>query len=190
MKYGGSRSSRRRDRDRFNSSPRARRTASPSAGGSAAPTMDNLAASAAATRTLRRRISVEKELGRRRRQNGKSLLGALPFFDFDLLDQNAGRDGRDRDPAGFRSAGPVEHGGVIARRQDPRETGQRSADDVHAADQFVGSSVGVDAIDNHGEHLEGLGSPAGSRGEAPGDVLEEVAVRLVLFPAFGHQQFA
>src|SRR5262245_51140115 len=81
-----------------------------------------------------------------RRQDRKPFLGTLPFFDFDLLDEDAWRHGRDGHPAGFRSAASVEDRGVITRGEDFGEARERRADDVHAANQFVLPAIGIDTI--------------------------------------------
>ena len=100
------------------------------------------------------------------------------FFSTPPGEEEAGRNARDRHPAGFGAAGAVEYVDVVGRRRDLAETGQRRADYVHPPDHFVRAAVGVDAVDQQGQDLKGLRAAAAYVGKAAGDIVEDQAERL------------
>src|ERR1700679_2751705 len=76
---------------------------------------------------------------------------------FDFADEHGGCDGTDRNAAGFSAADAVEDVLMIVRGEDAVERGLRRAYNAGAADEFVGSAVDVDAVDDEWNDLERLG---------------------------------
>ena len=96
----------------------------------------------------------------------------------------AGRDRRHRNPPDSAPHTPLKTSRVVGRGQDLGEAGERRADDVHAAHQFIRAAVARRrGTPRAGDHLERLRPAAPGDGEAPDDVVEEQPVGLVL--AFG-----
>src|ERR1700758_1345540 len=106
---------------------------------------------------------------------GGSLLVALGF---DLAHQHGGRDGGNGDGSGLGAALSIEDFGLVSCGDDAVESGLGSSHDADAAHQLVGAAVGVDAIDDERNDLEGLGRVARGDGEAGGDVFKVEAVGL------------
>ena len=75
---------------------------------------------------------------------------------FDLADEHGWGDGADGDAAGFGPADAVEDVLLVVGGEDAVERGLRGADDADAADEFVGTAVDVDTVDDQRDDLEGL----------------------------------
>src|SRR6266478_7627329 len=115
-------------------------------------------------------------------------MAALLHFHFG--EEHGGSDGRDGNAAAFRAADAVEDMWLVAGGHDAGERRERSADDVDAAHQFIGTAISVNAIDDHGQDLEGLWKLACSECEATLNVIEVQAVRLALALYFVDQFLA
>src|SRR5260370_33895288 len=124
------------------------------------------------------------------RQDRRTLVRMPALLHFHFGEEHGGSNGRNRNAAALRSANTVEDVLLVAGGHDAGESGERSADDVDAADQFVGTSVGIDAIDDYGQDLKGLWELAGGKREAALNVIEVQAVRLALALYFVDQFLA
>src|SRR5579859_4843757 len=125
-----------------------------------------------------------------RRQNWRTIVfvGALLHFHFGK--EHGGSDSRDRHVAAFGAADSVEDVFLIAGGDDAGQRGERSADDIHAADEFVGAAIGVDLIDDYGKHLKRLRQGTRGEREATLNVVEIQAVGFALFFYFVDQFLA
>src|SRR5579871_3391532 len=94
--------------------------------------------------------------GRRWRQNGRAGGSLGLALGFDFADEHGGGYGADGDAAGFGTADAVEDVLLIAGCYDAVECGLRGADDAYAADELVGATVDIDAVDDQRDDLEGL----------------------------------
>ncbi len=103
---------------------------------------------------------------------------ALLHFHFG--EEHGGSNGGNGNAAAFRAADTVEDVLLVAGGHDAGERGEGRADDIDAADQFIGTAIGVHAIDDYRQNLEGLGKLAGGEGEAALDVVKVEAVGLAL----------
>src|SRR5579859_1181080 len=99
-------------------------------------------------------------------------MGVAALLHFHFGEEHGGSDGGDGDAAAFCAADAVEDMLLIAGGHDASERGERSAYDIDAADEFIGTPIGVDAIDDHGEHLKRLRELASGEGEAALNVIE------------------
>src|SRR5258707_100863 len=115
-----------------------------------------------------------------RRQNGRTLVGMPALLHFHFGEEHGGSNRGDGNAAAFRAADAVEDVLLVASGHDAGERGERGADDIDAAHQFIGASISVNAIDDHGQGLEGLRKLARSEREAALNVIEVQAVRLAL----------
>src|SRR6266403_2015041 len=114
------------------------------------------------------------------RQDGRTLVQVAAFLHFHFGEEHGGSYGGDRDTAAFRAADTVEDVLLVAGGHDAGESGEGSADDIYAANQFIGTAIGIHAIDDHREDLKGLRELTGGQGEAALDVVEIEAVGLAL----------
>src|ERR1700682_6067038 len=115
-----------------------------------------------------------------RRQNRRAFVRVSALLYFHFGKEHRRGDGGDRNAAAFGAADTVEDVLLVAGGHDAGERSERSADDVDAADQFIGTSIGVNAIYDHGQHLEGLRKLAGGEREATLNVVEVEAVWFTL----------
>ena len=109
---------------------------------------------------------------------------------FNLGRQDRRRNRRNRNVSGFRAAEPIEDIHLVRRRDDLAERCQRRADQVCAANQFVRTSVDVDAIDHDGSYLERLRTVAAGQREPAGDIVEEKTELLALLLGLLDQHLA
>src|SRR5713226_8543674 len=93
-------------------------------------------------------------------QQGRTILRFLLLFNLDLRHQQRRRDSGNRHASRFSAAVAVEDLLPVGSRQDLAKTRQRRSPHVGAADQLIGTPVGVDAMNYEGNHLEGLQSGA------------------------------
>src|SRR5580765_7262681 len=115
-----------------------------------------------------------------RRQDWGALVQMSALLHFHFGEEHGGSNGGYGDAATFRAADTVEDVRLVAGSHDAGERGEWSSHDIDAADQFVGTAIGVNAIDDDGKHLESLRELAGGEGEATLNVVEVEAVRLAL----------
>src|SRR5579883_1287891 len=92
----------------------------------------------------------------RRRENGWSLMGVLPLLDFHFGKEHRGGSGGDGNLAALGAANAVEHVFLVTCGDDASESRERRADNIHAADEFIRPSIGIDFVHNHGKDLESL----------------------------------
>src|SRR5260370_29381978 len=78
----------------------------------------------------------------------------------------------DGDASRLRAAHPIEDLLLVVGRQNAVQRRLRCPDDAHPANQFVGPSVHVHAIDHQRNHLERLWRTPRRHSEARRDVLE------------------
>src|SRR6266849_8205736 len=114
------------------------------------------------------------------RQDGLPLVRMPTLLHFHFGEEHGGSHGGDGNAATFRAADTVEDVLLVAGGHDAGKRGKRSSNNIHAADQLIGTAVGVDAINDHGQNLKGLGKLASGEGEAALNVVEVEAVGLAL----------
>src|SRR5580704_19664984 len=124
-------------------------------------------------------------------QNRRTLIAAAALLHFNFRKEHRGRGRRNGDAARFGAADAVENVLFVASEENLRERKQRRANDVHAADKFVGTAVRVNAINHHGQNLKRLRGGAAGEREAALNIVEIKAVGLTLvlnfFDEFGTQ---
>src|SRR5580765_8441545 len=114
-------------------------------------------------------------------QDRWTIMFMAALLDFHFGKEHRGRNGGNRHAAGFGAADTVENVLLVACGYDPGERGERGADNIHAADEFVGAAVGINFVNDDGENLEGLRQLARGQRKAALNVVEVESVRLVLF---------
>ena len=79
---------------------------------------------------------------------------------------------------------------MISGEQNAVHRGQRRADDIDAAHQFVGAAIGINAPDQNRQNLECLRHGTLGQRESSLDILEIKSVGLALFFNFVDQLMA
>src|ERR1700733_5656686 len=99
---------------------------------------------------------------KRRRKQGDTLLRFRFLLHFDLRDEYPRRRGGNGYASRFSSAKAVKYGYVLVGRDDLAEGGQRCADEVGSAHQFL-TAIRIDTINHQRQHVERI------RHRAPGE---------------------
>src|ERR1700746_3072313 len=99
---------------------------------------------------------------------------------FHFREEHGGSSRGNRNVAAFRAAHSVENVLLVAGSDDASQRSQWSANNVHAANQFVGTAVGVHFVDDHGKYLKSLRQGTRGQSEAALNVVKIETVRLIL----------
>src|ERR1019366_6986599 len=127
---------------------------------------------------------------RGRRQNRRLVRGSFLLLDFHFRDQNGRSRGGNRHGARFGSAVSVEGFHRVAGGDNFGERNQRRANDVHAANEFVGAAVRVHFVNDQRLHLKRLRLAAAGERKSAGDIINQQAERFSLVVNFLDQFLA
>src|SRR5215469_13159213 len=97
-------------------------------------------------------------------EDGRARGSLLLALGLDFADQHGGRNSGDGDGAGLGAAFTVKDFAFVSCSEDAIERGLRCSDDAYAADELVWAAIGVDAVDDERDDLEGLGCVASGDG--------------------------
>src|SRR5215469_769038 len=115
-----------------------------------------------------------------RRQDGRPIRGRLFFLNFQFGSKDCRGRGGNRDVTRFRAAVAVEYFRSVTGGDNLGEGGEWRADDVDAANEFIGTTIRENLVNDQRLNLESLRLTTPSKSEAAGDVVDQKAVRLVL----------
>src|ERR1051325_10054603 len=107
-----------------------------------------------------------------RAENRKALLRFLFLLHFDLANEQAWTRRRDRYPAGLRTADTVECFAIIACCDDTFECRERRSDEIDAANEFIRTAIGINAIDKDRQHVERIRDRTARQRKSAFDLLE------------------